>query len=64
VAIACAAWHVQIPLILTEHISCLNLFHISIVLASEKDLVDSIDLNVAVKKWASQTNRKLKLKFN
>ena len=35
-----------------------------IVLTSEKDLVDSIDLNAAVKKWTSQKNRKLKIKFN
>ena len=35
-----------------------------IVLASEKDLVDSIDLNAAVKKWASQKNRKLKIKID
>ena len=32
-----------------------------IVLASEKHLVDSIDLNAAVKEWASQKNRKLKM---
>ena len=32
-----------------------------IVLATEKDISDKIDLNMALKAWATEKNRKLKL---
>jgi hypothetical protein len=34
-----------------------------IVLSTEKDLTDTIDLNEVLKSWASRKNRKLKIKF-
>jgi hypothetical protein len=34
-----------------------------IVLAAEKDLTDKVDLDEALKVWASKKNRKLKIKF-
>ena len=35
-----------------------------IVLAAEKDLTDKVDLDEALKVWASKKNRKLKIKFS
>ena len=34
-----------------------------IVLAAEKDLADTADLDVVVKAWALKKNRKLNIKF-
>jgi hypothetical protein len=34
-----------------------------IVLSTEKDLTDTIDLNVVLKSWATRKNRKLKIGF-
>jgi hypothetical protein len=34
-----------------------------IVLSTEKDLTDTIDLNVILKIWATRKNRKLKIRF-
>jgi hypothetical protein len=34
-----------------------------IVLSTEKDLTDTIDLNVVLKSWATRKNRKLKIRF-
>jgi hypothetical protein len=34
-----------------------------IVLAAEKDLTDKVDLDEALKVWASKKNLKLKIKF-